>query len=414
MKIAYAGLFGFPDGGPGTVHVLGVAKALRELGNEVVFFSNMKSAQNIPGKARTEHDNGISTYEEFKYRPMKYSGTGIWGRLKRQASLTTGYSVFERLKIEERSRGPFDVLIAYQAQSLLFYRMLHWCRSRKIPLICDVVEWFERSHQKGGRYGYHALDSELNMRKLYFLSDGVLAISKYLEDHYSSRGLTTLRMPNLIDILNDKWTEERSPSGKAGSKTFRLVFTGSAGQKDLLVNAIRGLSLVETNECEIVVVGPSREEIRVNLGSDSRLLEALHERLFFTGWLPHDKALAQLAQSDFSILLRPNARFSSAGFPTKLVESLAMGVPVICNLTGDIGLYVKDGCEGIVVPDCSPEAFAEGIRRILSMSLNDRLAMRRQARKTAELSFDYRNWVAPLGEFIDRIVANVNQKKPFA
>lgn len=411
MKIAYVGMFGFPDGGPGTVHILGVAKALRELGNEVVFFGNMKTTQNIPATKRTEHYDGISTYEEFKYRPLEYSGIGIWGRLRRQASITTGYSFFQRLKIEEQSRGPIDALIAYQSQSLLFYRTLHWCRSRRIPLICDVVEWFDRNHAKGGRYGYHALNSELNMRKLYFLSDGILAISTYLENYYSSHGLPTLRMPNLIDILNDKWTEARSPSEKESAKSLRLAFVGSAGQKDLLVNAIRGLSLVGPEKCEIIAVGPSREELRVNLGPDGELLETLHESLHFTGRLPHREALRKLAQADFSILLRPDAQFANAGFPTKLVESLAMGVPVICNLTGDIGLYVKDGCEGIVVPDCTPEAFAGGIRRILSMSLDERLAMRRHARNRAEVSFDYRNWVTPLGEFIDRVAANVCEKK---
>jgi glycosyltransferase involved in cell wall biosynthesis len=411
MKIAYVGMFGFPDGDAGTVHVLGVAKALRELGNEVVFFSNMKSAQNIPAKTRIEHYDGISTYEEFKYRPLEHSGIGIWGRLRRQASITTGYSVFQRLKIEE-SKEPVDALIAYQAQSLLFYRMLHWCTSRKIPLICDVVEWFDRNHYaKGGRYGYHALNSELNMRKLYFLSDGVLTISKYLENYYSSHGLPTLRVPNLIDILDEKWSLDRTSPAKHASKRLRLAFVGSAGKKDLLVNAIRGLSLVGAKECEIVVVGPSPEELRANLGPDSKLIGTLSGSLNFIGRLPHREALRQLAQADFSILLRPNAQFANAGFPTKLVESLAMGIPVICNPTGDIGLYVRDGYEGIVIQDASPEAFAYGVRRALSMSLDDRLAMRQQARKTAELSFDYRNWVAILGKFIDRVAANVHQKK---
>jgi glycosyltransferase involved in cell wall biosynthesis len=81
-----------------------------------------------------------------------------------------------------------------------------------------------------------------------------------------------------------------------------------------------------------------------------------------------------------------------------------MSVPVICNLTSDIGMYVHDGQEGIVVKDCSPAAFADGVQRALSLSVDERMAMRRRARKCAEDNFDYRNWVKPMREFMDMVV----------
>lgn len=320
-------------------------------------------------------------------------------------------SFLNRLNAEETHSGQFDAIIAYHPQSLWIFRLLNWCGSRKIPLICDVVEWYDPSHVKGGRYSYRALDSEFRMRIGHSLSDGVLAISTYLENYYSGRGVPTLRVPNLVDLSEEKWAERDKLSARTDKETLRLSFVGTAGKKDFLVSAIRGLSLVGSGKCKIIAVGPSPEELRLNLGSDDGLLDNLHENLHFIGRLPHLDALHQLAQSDFSILLRPDARFANAGFPTKLVESLAMGVPVICNLTSDIGLYVNDGCEGIIVPDCSPKAFADGVRRILSISSDKRLAMCRHARKRAEESFDYRNWVNPLGSFVDRVVANKRRMK---
>jgi glycosyltransferase involved in cell wall biosynthesis len=146
------------------------------------------------------------------------------------------------------------------------------------------------------------------------------------------------------------------------------------------------------------MVGPSREEVCTNLGPEAGLLDTLNDSLRFAGRLPHREALQRLARADFSILLRPDARFAHAGFPTKLVESLTM-------------LYVRDGHEGIVVKDCSPEAFAEGLRRALALSSEDRAAMRRDARNCAEESFDYHNWVKPLGEFMDTVVAHSSHNK---
>ena len=73
--------------------------------------------------------------------------------------------------------------------------------------------------------------------------------------------------------------------------------------------------------------------------------------------------LARVAASDFTILLRPVSRFSLAGFPTKLAESMACGVPIIGNLTSNIGDYVHKGVEGVLVANETPEAFAEGLLR---------------------------------------------------
>ncbi len=409
MKIGYAGMFKFPDGNAGAFHVLGIGKALREYGHTVIFFGIEDSPQPAQRVSGTVYNDENSSYAGFKYRSSEPRCSNTFGELKRRVSLKAGTSFIRRLEMEELESGPFDAIIVYQPESLWIWRLLAWCRSRKIPLICDVVEWFNWNHMKGGRYGYRALDSEYRMRKGHALTDGIFAISTYLENYYSKRGVPALRIPNLVDISEDKWAQNDKEPEKSGKEKLHLAFVGTAGHKDFLMSAIRGLSILGSERCDIVAVGPSREELRVNLGKDSGLLEKLNKSLIFTDMLPHKNALRLLAQADFSILLRPDEKFANAGFPTKLVESLAMGVPVICNLTSDISLYVKDGREGVVVPDCSPEAFAEGVRRILSMSADERLAIRRHARNRAEESFDYHNWVSPLGEFIDRIAANVRE-----
>ncbi len=409
MRIAYVGMFEFPEGDAGAARVLGVGRALHECGHSVIFLGIEKTALFQTGQ-EVLGGGCASIYQEFACRSPEPAGTNIRGKLKRQFLILTGSSVLTRLRAEESEAGSIDAVIAYQSPSLSILRLLSWCRSKRIPFICDTVEWYDTSHVWGGRYGIMALDSELRMRKIQALSDGIIAISRYLENYYSSRipGLPILRLPPLIDILADKWLAQAVVPAR---KPIRLAFVGNAGRKDLLVNAIRGLSLLgeEAARYEIVMIGPSQREIRRNLGEDSYLLERLAGSLHFAGRLPHREALQHLAGADYSILLRPDARFAHAGFPTKLVESLGMGVPVICNLTGDIGLYVHDGYEGIVVKDSSPDAFAEGLRHMLQMSPGQKAAMRKHARKRAELSFDYRNWMQPLGEFIDMVITNHRQ-----
>jgi len=103
------------------------------------------------------------------------------------------------------------------------------------------------------------------------------------------------------------------------------------------------------------------------------------------------------------VLLRPPARYAQAGFPTKVVESLALGTPVICNLTSDLGNYIHDGAEGIVCADYQPEDLVAALERALALSVEQRAAMRAAARARAEAAFDYRQYAAPLADFLARI-----------
>ncbi len=401
MRIAYVGIFEFPEGDAGAARVLGIGMALQQLGHSVVFMGIEK----MPMLSNVSTGYSISDYQGFKYRSPVLHGNSLWRRLSRQISIFSGASIIERLHIEEAENGPLDMVISYLASSLLMLRLFRWCSRRQIPIVCDSVEWFDPSHVLGGRFSPIAFDSELRMRKITGMSDGVITISKYLDEYYKGKGSKTICIPPLVDIGSGKWPlrTRREKDGR-----LHIAFVGNAGRKDLLIEAIRGLALLgkDSTKCLITIVGPTEMELRTNLKQDAYLLETLSESLCFTGRLTHREALEQLAQADFSIVLRPDARFAHAGFPTKLVESLAMGVPVICNITGDIGMYVRDGKEGIIVTDCTPEAFAVGLYRALKLTSDNKITMNQTARKCAENYFDYRNWMDPLRDFLKLVTVS--------
>jgi len=402
LRIAYVGVFQFPDDDAGASRVLGIGRALREQGHTVVYFGISNHATDNADKRIVNDDNLF--YAGFRYHLPYPAVVGFTQRIRRQFSIYTGSFLFDRLVAEETRHGPIDAVIAYQSSSVVILLLQRWCRKRGIPLICDTVEWYDRSHVMGGRFGPLALDSELRMRKIQHKCDGIIAISSYLEKYYrNTSSIPVVRIPPLLDLLDNKLPKR---SNKLSSGRLSLVFAGNAGKKDLVINAIRGLAMLgeQAKLCEIAMIGPSSGELRKSLGADADFLMKLSGSLLFTGRRPHQEALNNVAQADFSILLRPDARFAHAGFPTKLVESLGMSVPVICNLTSDIGMYVHDGQAGIGVNDCSPAAFADGVQRALSLSVDERMAMRRRARKCAEDNFDYRNWVKPMREFMDMVV----------
>jgi glycosyltransferase involved in cell wall biosynthesis len=92
-------------------------------------------------------------------------------------------------------------------------------------------------------------------------------------------------------------------------------------------------------------------------GPDRASLERLgHAR--FLGALPRARVLDLLRAGDASILSS-----SWENFPHTVVESLAVGTPVIATRTGGVADVVRDGENGLLVDPGDVDALAEAIRR---------------------------------------------------
>jgi glycosyltransferase involved in cell wall biosynthesis len=391
--ILYTGTFRFPDGDAAAMRVLGIGKALREAGFDVVFGGWQEKPRDMDRRQGDEF-----FFDDFKYYSLNEFRTtklGCFKRLIRYARM--GH---ETLKwVESRDPKELRAVICYHGPSVFLSGLHKLCRKRGIPLIADITEWHGAATGPGGRLGPARLDFEYRMRVFYKKLKHLIVISKFLENYYTGEGRSIIRVPPLIDLLDKKWPLNRSGDQ---SDTLKVVFAGQAGLKDFLGNAVRGFKFLgdRAQKLNFIIVGPSRSEVQQGMGTDAWILEKFSSQLCFTGRLPHVEALKRVGEGDFSIILRPKERYAEAGFPTKLVESLSCGVPVIANLTSDIGDYVHDNVEGLVLRDFSTDSFVTGINRAFDMSMEGRRQMRVWARDRAAMSFDYRNWVEPLKGFM--------------
>lgn len=403
--IVYVGNFCFPDGDAGGTRVLGIGKALRETGYRVVFAGMEKR-----GREEDRHSDGEYCYHGFSYVPETDQGHGRLARLKR-GLLTHAIGTTTMRRLHAMDLSTTQAIIAYCAPAALLWQLVHFCHKRRLALIADCTEWYDPGHVWGGSLGPIRWDSELRMRWLQPKIGWVIAISSFLEHYYRDRTCEVVRIPPLVDLNQP----DRQPAAHAARDDglLHLVYAGSPGKKDLLITAIHGLCELRAAGApvELHLVGLTRSATETCMGEHSFLLDQMGKAIIYHGRVPHAAALKLVAQADFSILVRPDERFAHAGFPTKLVESLSLGVPVIANLTSDIGEYVRDGQEGILLDGSDPEAFAVGVRRSLAMPKEHRTAMRAFARQRALECFDYRNYVAALNEFVERAVGATRRER---
>lgn len=68
----------------------------------------------------------------------------------------------------------------------------------------------------------------------------------------------------------------------------------------------------------------------------------LKNKIIFWGKQLHKDSLNILKSADYSIFIREKSRLTMAGFPTKFVESVSCGVPVITSDTSDLKEFFTD------------------------------------------------------------------------
>ena len=129
-----------------------------------------------------------------------------------------------------------------------------------------------------------------------------------------------------------------------------LVFAGRLTvQKDLglAIEALRQLG-----DARLLIAGDGPER--------ARLEKVAGERVEFLGPLSRAEVLGLLRAADASILTS-----AWENFPHGVVESLAVGTPVIATRTGGVAEVVHDGENGLLVEPGDTAAFVAAVRRYL-------------------------------------------------
>ncbi|GIG93879.1 glycosyltransferase [Plantactinospora mayteni] len=389
--MAYVGPFRFPWGQACSRRVHGIASSLAAGGYDVVVASGEEGPA---APSRLAEVDGPGSVSHLGLGELPSVGDNLLSK-SAQVILWSGRTTLAWL--DAQATKPSHVIV-YGGGTQYMVRLRRWCRGNRVPLIADVVEWHSPRQLIGGLFGPIHIGAKIALRYHYPRCDGVIAISSFLEGHYRERGCRAIRVPPTLDVLG---LPVNAPPGVPDRSGLTVVYAGTPGRKDLLANVIHGVDRVARagGDVRLHVVGPSPAEVRRLLGapppSSVRVL----------GRLPQPDVSNVLRQADFSVLLRRPARFAQAGFPTKFCESLANGIPVIANLTSDLGRYLNDGVEGIVCVDHSAEALAVALGRALRLSAEERTVMRKAARERALESFDFRTYATSLSGFLEEVRA---------
>jgi polysaccharide biosynthesis protein PslH len=353
--------------------------------NEPVNIESIDALGSITGKVKT------ALYREFKPTGFK-SLLGLFSTRPRSVLDTYSHEM-QKLVGDAVKDTPYDVIIASQVDMAPY--ALH---APKVPKILEELEltvlsefskedaWFiEKTRRnimwkKWKRYVHHTLKQ----------FQGVTVVSHHERDivrKFAHKDLEVCIVANGVDVA--------SHSGNYGPPIPNtLVYSGSLSYGpnfeaiDYFLREIYPLILARVPEIDLYVTG-NLKGVPVHQLPD-------YSGVKLTGFLEDVRPL--IAQSWVNIVpLR-----SGGGTRLKVLESLALGTPVVSTSKGVEGLSLTAG-EHFLKADRAEE-FAEAVIKLL-MDEELREDLRNRGRKAVSASYDWNNIGPCFNEFVEQIAS---------
>ena len=386
--ILYIGGFELPDKNAAAHRVVNNGKILKEFGYHVVFIDIDRSLEYT---SKTSCDRKEINGVEYWSRP--YPKT-----YKQWSQYLFNIDFFIEVICKY---SDIKAVICYNYQAIALMKIKKYCNKNNIKILADCTEWYST---KGNNIIFKLVkgfDSFLRMRVIHKQLDGLIVISHYLENYYAKQGYI-VRIPPLVDLSEDIWERETPQSGVT---KVRLVYAGNPGKnKDNLNCVIEILyQLKDLSDYIFYIVGITKEEYLKDNPKQLYIINKLNANIEFKGKVSHTESLNYIKKADFSVLVRANTRVTKAGFPTKLVESITCGTPVITTKTGDIEEYIAEDRTGAFIDMHDRRYSGIVLRKILLMNNDDRNRMKNFCLESN--GFYYKNYIDLTKVFLDKVFA---------
>lgn len=246
-------------------------------------------------------------------------------------------------------------------------------KANNIPIIVDVVDWLNIDSGNLIFKVVKGIDTFLEKAVFNKHGEGLIAISSYLYDYYGKDYKHKIIIPPLVEKYECKKQNNKIPQIVYAGNPFRKgkQVKNVHAIKDRLDVAIMAFIVLERKgfAFDFHVIGMSKEEYLVAFPyQQEELDEAAH--IFFHGRQSMEKTQEMIGKMDLSILLREKTRGTMAGFPTKVVESMSLGVPVITTDTSDLMKYIKNGVSGYIVDIDNQQKLEEQLSEIITSYQN--------------------------------------------
>jgi len=182
-----------------------------------------------------------------------------------------------------------------------------------------------------------------------------------------------------------------------------LVYAGSPGsggkdRLDKIINVVVEINKQTTFRINLNIIGITKLEY-FDLFVDDIIPQNIDEYISFKGRFSHVDTLSEVNKADYQIFVRDKNLTNMAGFPTKFVESISCGTPVLTNSLSNIEEYFIPGKMGFLLDISSTKNLRISLIEAITKSRDSIQEMKNYCKSNQ--IFDYRNFIKPFFTFLD-------------
>ena len=374
MKILYLSQYFPPEMGAPAARVSELSRLWQKAGHEVTVLTGFPHYPSgvVPQEYRAKLRRLIMRDDLDGVRVERtwlaaLPNSKTWERILNYTSFTVSAAL----------RGSFldspDIVIATSPQLLECLAGLWIATLKGVPMVFEVRDLWPESLTLDANSGLNRIIRRVLTKISYFLykdSRHIVVVTpafkKHLIEHYNvppekisivMNGVD----PNVFTPIDetDSVVEEFQLSGR-----FVVSFIGILGNAHGLSTVARAAAVLQEKRPEALL-------LLVGEGADKSNLEALVaamglKNLFIVGQQPRNKVPALIRASSACMVLLKNSEVFKTVIPSKMLEFMACGRPVILGVGGQARELVEKADCGVCIPPEDSASLAEAIDQLYS------------------------------------------------
>lgn len=267
---------------------------------------------------------------------------------------------------------PVSALLGLAAARLKGLAFFYWMSFPKSE--SHVLRARSRGPRAGLRYWFPLLQGHLGCWLLYRIvlprADHVFVQSRRMLENLAERGVPVEAMtPVPMGVDTDAATAEAVPPAEDPRLANKrvAVYLGTLDRERGIELLLETLALARKEEPELLLVlaGDTKDTAhRAWLKQTAERL-GVSDAVVWTGWLPTFDAWRYVRAAEVGLSPCPRGDLLDVGSPTKAVEYMALGIPVVCNDNPDQAQVIGESGAGLCV-NLSAAAFSAALLELLA------------------------------------------------
>ena len=387
INLIFMGGFTYPHGMAATKRIQNTINAIKECSDvEMRVILQRQSSQ---------ENNFSGVHEGTPYETVM----GDLFRVKLFVSLPILYSKTKSALKRAYQLDKENVIYFYGPLFIDSVIPLKYAKKLGYKIVFDVIEDFGQA--KGVSYSFfHYLRiilADMFSTHIKRLASGIIVISSYLENQ--CRELTQGKTPlHYMSVSVDMNLFPEKPSSKKSMTTF--FYAGSFGKKDGILILLDAFDKLAEKHENIFLALTGRGDSQAMDELLVRVEKSPYKaRIDYKGYLNDRDYNVLLNDVDILCMTRVDLAFANAGFPFKLGEFLATGKPVIASRVSDVGRFLSDRENAMLVKAGSSDEVCKAAEFLLADPKAAR-TIGEKGRKVANKSFNNKQQGKDLLAFI--------------